>query len=126
MDLATLQHLATAAVPALSLILKKALEKGAETLGQSATNAMLDKLKKNAGTAEALEDLSKAPDDGDLQTVLKVKLRKALEADAELATLLRQWLDANGAMDQSIHQTANNTGDNSKIIQIVGSGNSVG
>ena len=70
------------------------------------------KAKLTGGGAEALADLEKQPKDADSQAVLRVQLKKALEADpafrAELATLVEE-IKAKGG-DQII-QTANVTGD---------------
>ena len=53
-----------------------------------------------------------------------MQLRKALEADPELAAFLKQWV-AESESTVGITQTANTYGDNNKTTQIVGSGNSV-
>ena len=53
-----------------------------------------------------------------------MQLRKALEADNELAAFLKQWV-AESDSTVGINQTANTHGDNNKTTQIVGSGNSV-
>ena len=84
------------------------------------------KAKLSGGGAEALADLEKQPEDADSQAVLRVQLKKALEADpafrAELSTLVEE-IKAKGG-DQII-QSANVTGDSNITTQIAGSGNVV-
>jgi hypothetical protein len=84
------------------------------------------KAKLTASGAEALADLEKQPQDADNQAVLRVQLKKALEADpafrAELATLVEE-IKARGG-DQII-QSANIIGDSNVTTQFVGSGNVV-
>ncbi|QXJ26454.1 hypothetical protein AGRA3207_002343 [Actinomadura graeca] len=46
-----------------------------------------------ADAPRALADLAESPDDEDLQAVLRVRIRKALAADGELAGRIRAILD---------------------------------
>ncbi|WP_067452355.1 hypothetical protein [Actinomadura macra] len=58
---------------------------------------------------EALVELAESPDDGDLQAVLRVQIRKALAADTELAARIRAILDeapAGGAAPGGMSVTA--------------------
>ena len=84
------------------------------------------KSKLTGSGAEALVDLEKQPEDADSQAVLRVQLKKALEADpafrAELTALVDE-IKAKGG-DQII-QTANIAGDSNVTTQIAGSGNVV-
>lgn len=126
-DLATLPALAATTVSLLTPLLQKALEKGAEEAGKSVMTSVLDGLKKrlsHAGAKEALEDLEREPDSKAAQGALEMQLRKALQADPDLVSFLREWA-AESAQKAGISQSATLTGDNSKIVQITGSGNSV-
>ena len=127
MDVATLTALATSAVAVLTPLIQKAIEKGAEELGKSSAAALFNRLKQrlgHAGAKEALDDLAKQPGDTAAQGAMSMQLRKALEADPELAAFLKQWV-AESESKVGITQTANTHGDNNKTTQIVGSGNSV-
>lgn len=127
LDPATLAAVATSAVSLVVPLLQKALEKGAEEIGKSAVGAALDRLKKrvnHGGVKEAMDDLSKQPDDKAAQGALEMQLRKALQADPDLAAFLKQWASSSESL-AGTSQTANFSGDNNKVTQIVGSGNSV-
>ena len=127
LDPATLTALAASAVAMLAALLQKAAEKGAEEIGKSFVGAVIDSLKKrltHAGAKEAIEDLTKEPTDKVAQDALEMQLRKALHADPDLAAFLKQWVGDSGSKT-GVSQVANLHGDNGKITQIVGSGNSV-
>ncbi len=76
---------------------------------------------------EALGDLKAQPADADAQAALRVQLRKAIEADPTLAESLRRWLgEAEKQAAKIGHtQTTTITGDNNRVNQIIGSGNSI-
>ena len=127
LDIATLTALATSAAAVLTPLIQKAAEKGAEEFGKSSAGALFNRLKQrlsHAGAKDALDDLAKQPSDTAAQGALNMQLRKALEADPELAAFLKQWV-AESESKVGITQTANTVGDNNKTTQIVGSGNSV-
>ncbi|MET3133898.1 hypothetical protein AAKU55_004191 [Oxalobacteraceae bacterium GrIS 1.11] len=131
LDPIAISALATSVVSVLSPLLHKALDKGVEELGKSTAGSLFEKLKlrlSHAGAGEALDDLGKQPDDADTQAALRLQLKKALASEAELAADLQKWIME--AKDEchmaSVVQQANVTGDNSKVVQIHGSGNSVG
>jgi len=127
LDIATLTALASSAVSAVTPLVKTAVEKGAEELGKSSAGMLFDKLKQrlsHEGTREALDDLARQPDDTAAQGALNMQLRKALADDPELAAFLNAWLDESQPAT-GISQTAKVPGDNNKVTQIVGSGNSV-
>ena len=128
LDIATLTALASSAVAVLTPLLQKAAEKGVEELGKSAAGALFTKLKErltHAGAKEALDDLAKQPADTAAQGALNMQLRKAIEADPELAAFLKQWV-AESEAKIGISQIANVQGDHNKTTQIAGSGNTVG
>ena len=127
LDIATVTALATSTVSVLVPLLQKALDKGVEKVGESSAKLLFDKLNKHLGhkgATEALEDLAQQPDDAAAQGALNMQLRKALEADLELAAFLKQWT-AEAGSKTDVTQTASTHGDNNKTIQITGSSNSV-
>jgi hypothetical protein len=127
LDIATLTALATSTVSVLAPLLQKAIDKGAEKIGDSSAKLLFDKLNnrlKHSRAKEALEDLAQQPGDVAAQGALNMQLRKAMEADVELATFLKQWGEEAGSKTD-ITQTASTYGDNNKTVQIAGSSNSV-
>src|SRR5438067_13611409 len=91
--------IATTAVACLTPYLveggKEAAKKGGGAVGEKVMK-LYDTLKAKlvqAPAQEALADLTKAPEDADLQATMRVQLKKALEANAplrdELAALLQ-------------------------------------
>jgi hypothetical protein len=119
--------LAASAVTLLTPFLKKAAEKGAEKLGESAAGTLFEKLKgslKTPAGQEALSDLAKAPDDADSQAALRKEIRKAAEQDPQFASQLQELLSKAGAVTQT--QVANVSGDQNKVAQVQGSGNVIG
>jgi hypothetical protein len=124
--------LLTTTTALLAPYLKKGAEAIAEKLGGSVTDAitaLYQRLKERlmgAGAAEAFHDLEQTPDDGDIQAAFRVQLRKALEADPDLA---REIAEAVAAIKkeggEGLRQIANITGDDNTVIQISGSGNTI-
>ncbi len=124
-DPASIPLLASSAVSLLSPFLKKAAEKGAEKLGESAAGSLFDKLKvtlKTPAGEEALADLVKQPEDADTQAVLRKEIRKAAEHDTELAKLLQELVVRANASTGSDNQVE--IGNNNKQANISGSINS--
>ena len=122
--------LAAAVVALLKPLFEKALDKGAEEVGKAAVTGLLDKFKAkvgHAGAKEALDDLSQQPADADTQAALRRQLVKAMEADPALADFVKTWLaEAQPqATAMGINLTAQVSGDNNKVNQISGSGNSI-
>jgi len=127
LDPTALSVLISSTVAILSPLLKKAAETGAEELGKSSAGALIDRFKQRLGrpeAKEALDDLEKQPDDADAQGALRLQLRKALADDPELGAFLEQWA-AQSQTEKGISQGANMSGDNNKVAQIAGSGNTV-
>ncbi|MDZ7812637.1 MAG: hypothetical protein U5L74_05760 [Ideonella sp.] len=125
-----LAPLAASAVALLAPLFTKALEKGAEELGQSAVGGPLGKLKEklgHTGSQEALEDLRQQPSDADTQAALRSQLVKAMKDDPSLADKLQAWLDEAKpqAAALGIQQSAQVQGNGNKVAQVTGSGNSV-
>ena len=109
--------LASAAVALVAPYLAEGGKELAKKVGGEAGERIVNlydkvKAKLTGGGAEALADLEKQPEDADSQAVLRVQLKKALEADpafrAELVTLIEE-IKAKGG-DQII-QRINVTGD---------------
>jgi hypothetical protein len=118
-DPASISMLAASAVALLSPFLKKAADKGAEKLGESAAGTLFEKLKlslKTPAGQEALSDLAKQPDDTDNQAGLRKEIRKAAEQDPEFAQLLHGLLSEAGASTASDNQIA--IGDNNKQAKV--------
>ena len=134
LDPTVLSTLISATVAMLSPLLGKAVEKAAEEagkqVGQGTAGLLVERLKARLSSTrakDALADVTQQPTDADSQTVLRVHLKKAVEADPALADFLQQWLDdaRKQAPDTGITQTATVTGDNNFTVQITGSGNAV-
>jgi len=126
-DIATLTALATSTVSVLVPLLKKALGKGVEKIGESSAKLLFDKLSMrlgHQGAKEALKDLAQQPSDAAAQGALNMQLRKALQTDLELAEFLKQWA-AEAESKADVAQTSSIYGDNNKTVQITGSGNNV-
>jgi hypothetical protein len=126
-DIATIAAIATSTVSVLSPLLQKAAEKGAEEVGKSAVSGLLPKFKArltHEGSKEALADLSQQPTDVAAQGALVMQLRKAVAAEPDLASFLQKWSDECKS-ESYVSQVASVQGDQNKVTQIVGSGNSV-
>jgi len=54
------------------------------------------KVEEKLAAAEAVQDVAKAPEDADAQAVLRVQLRKILEADSSLAAEIAKILEVAG------------------------------
>lgn len=126
-DPAILSAIAASTVSLLTPLFQKALDKGAEEVGKSVVRSAIEALRKRLshhGAKEAIEDLAQDPDSKAAQGALEMQIRKALQADPELASFLKEWL-IDSAQRTGISQVATLTGNNSKVVQIAGSGNSV-
>lgn len=117
---------AAAAVALISPYLVKIGEAAAGKIGEASAEAAGKVLgwlrEKLTGRArEALDELEKAPADEDNQAVLRVQLRKAMEADPAFAEELRTLLPAEameaGAMVQNV------SGAGAKAAQVRGNTN---
>ncbi|TDM08895.1 MAG: hypothetical protein C4K60_05885 [Ideonella sp. MAG2] len=79
------------------------------------------------GKQEALEDLRQQSSDADTQAALRSQLVKAMKADPSLADKLQAWLEEAKpqAAALGIQQSAEVQGNDNKVAQVAGSGNSV-
>src|SRR6185295_18313526 len=95
--------LTTALVPLLPYLLK-AGEKAAEETGKTVADQSLEwgkslwsklkpKVEAKPAALEAAQDVARAPEDEDLQTVLRVQLKKLLTGDQSLAEEVSRWLE---------------------------------
>lgn len=66
-------------------------------------------MEEKPAAAEAAQDVAKAPEDADAQAVLRVQLRKILEADSSLAAEIAQMLEAAGSKT-SFHAEVHGSG----------------
>lgn len=119
--------LASSAVAALVSLLIKATEKGIEKAGEQVSVTLFDALKKrfsSPAAKDSMDVLAKMPADTDAQAALRLQLRMAMEADPALAASLQEMLGTHAGSGATT-QTANVTGNQNSVNQIVGSGNTV-
>jgi hypothetical protein len=104
MDIGTMaSSLTTALVPLLPYLLKageKAAEETGKTVagqswewGKSLWSKLKPKVEAKPAALEAAQDVAHAPEDEDLQTVLRVQLQKLLTEDQSLADEVSRWLE---------------------------------
>lgn len=142
MDPATLTAFLAPFLPALLNLGAKAASgaatKAGETAGTKLTENALNKAKAiweklhpkveaKEAAKEAAEDVAKAPDDEDLQTALRVQLKKILEADSGLAEAIAQILQEDapdGTPGTQIVQHV--TGNQNQVIGQVTGGKVIG
>jgi hypothetical protein len=101
MDIVALaSSVTTALVPLLPYLLKGGAEEtGKAVAGQSWEWAkslwtkLQPKVEANPAALVAAQDVAQAPEDGDLQAVLRVQLRKLLTEDQSLAEEVSRWLE---------------------------------
>ena len=104
MDIGALaSSLTTALVPLLPYLLK-AGEKAAEETGKAVAGQSWEwgkslwtklkpKVEAKPAVLEAAQDVAQAPEDEDLQAVLRVQLKKLLTEDQSLAKEVSRWLE---------------------------------
>ncbi len=103
MDIALLVKILAPCLPFLMGLGQKAVEKGAEKLGEKGAEGMLPQARKiweklhpkvevKAAAKEAAEDVAKSPDDADAVAALRRQLKKILEAP-ENAGLVKEIAD---------------------------------
>jgi hypothetical protein len=116
----------TSVVNALTPLLLKALEKGAEKVTENAADTLFSSLKKRLSqprATEALDELARNPSDPDNQAAVRAQLLNALQDDPDFAVYLRQWIaSAAGGAARVQTGTASN---GSTVTQIQGSNNTV-
>jgi hypothetical protein len=121
-----LVSIATGAVAALSPYFGTFADKSAEALGKKAPAAveslfhyLKEKFKSHPSASDALDDLSKAPTDLDRLAALRRQIVKVMEQDASFT---RDLSDMVGNL-LSNNSNVVLAGDNAKIAQQVGRGN---
>lgn len=105
MDIALLVKILAPCLPFLMGLGQKAVDKGAEKLGEMGAEGMLPQARKiweklhpkveaKAAAKEAAEDVAKSPDDADAVAALRQQLKKILEApeNAGLVTEIEEIL----------------------------------
>lgn len=141
MDASTIASIASAAVSLLVPYLKglgeELAKKAGGKIGETAGETALSKVKQlhssikakfaaKPAAAEALDDLTKSPDDSDLQATVRTQLKKILSSDEdfakELADLLKEAVDA--CAETVFHTSIQ--GDVQNLVQIGHSAFSVG
>jgi len=104
MDITALASSVTAALVPLLPYLLKAGEKAAEETGKKVADQSLEwgkslwsklkpKVEAKPAALEAAQDVAHAPEDEELQTALRVQLRKLLTEDQSLAEEVSRWLE---------------------------------
>ena len=104
MDIVALASSVTTALVPLLPYLLKAGEKAAEETGKAVAGQSWEwakslwtklkpKVEANPAALVAAQDVAQAPEDGDLQAVLRVQLKKLLTEDQSLAEEVSRWLD---------------------------------
>jgi hypothetical protein len=140
MDIGTIaSSLTTALVPLLPYLLK-AGEKAAEETGKAVAGQSWEwgkslwtklkpKVEAKPAALEAAQDVAQAPEDEDLQAVLRVQLRKLLTEEQSLAEEVSRWLEQgraagitvtasgerNVAIDGDVKGSTIVTGDRNKV-----------
>jgi hypothetical protein len=111
LDIAILVKMLAPALPVLLGLGKKAIEKGAEKLGEKGAEGLVGqiwqrlqpKVEAKPAALEAAVDVAKAPEDEDAIAALRQQLKKILEAQenadlaAEIAKLLAESEEVTGA-----------------------------
>lgn len=133
MDATAIATLASAAVSLLAPYVKQAGERLAkkvgEEIGKGAEEVAWDKAKKlyesvkakfstKFSATEALDDLARSPDDGDVKASVRIQLKKIMSVDEdfskELANILKEA--ASAGADNVFH--TNIYGDVQKLVQM--------
>jgi hypothetical protein len=125
--------IAAATVEILIPYFKKVAEKAAETLGKRSLDLtarlyefLHSNLSRDPAASAALQKLSEAPGNREFQTAMQSELARAMESDPKLAELLRQFTSmpsAEGTLSSALSATV--IGDNNKVAQQGGSGNTI-
>jgi hypothetical protein len=140
MDIVALASSVTTALVPLLPYLLKAGEKAAEETGKAVAGQSWEwakslwtklqpKVEAKPGALEAVRDVAQSPGDEELQTALRVQLRKLLTEDQSLAEEVSRWLDQgkaaginvaisgdrNVAIGGSVNSSTIVTGDQNKV-----------
>jgi hypothetical protein len=114
MDSQTISVIATTTVGFLSTYLAKAGEAAAKKAGEDIYRSLKARFGKKPAAQEALTDLEKAPDDADLQAVVRVQLKKLLAEDEAFAAQLQRLLQKAGGTEAGAIIIQQVAGDNAK------------
>ena len=135
MDISLLVKFLTPCLPFLLNVGNKAVEGASQKLGEDvwrkATvvwSKLQPKVEGKAATLEAAKDVANDPEDEDLQTALRVQLKKILEGEPTLAAEIAQILSeksTTGTGGDNIQQDASGTG-NQVIGKMEGNAKAIG
>ena len=114
MDPQTISVIAKTAVGFVSSYLAKAGEAAAKKVFQDICQALKGRFDERPAAQKALTDLQKAPDDADLQAVLRVQLKELLAEDEAFAAQLQQLLQKVGGTEVGANIIKQIAGDNAK------------
>lgn len=133
MEIAALTAFLSPFLPFLLKLGEKAAEKATESAAgkfgeaswakaQAVWNKLSPKVDAKESAKEAAVDVANAPEDEDLQVVLKIQLKKLLAQDEALANAIAQILQEDGSVGTPGTQIVQNvTGDRSQVIgQVTG------
>jgi hypothetical protein len=136
MDIALLVNLLAPALPVLMGLGQKAIDKGAEKLGEKGAEGLVGKMwqmlkpkvEAKPAAIEAAADVAKAPDDEDAIASLRQQLKKILEAPenanlaAEIAKLLAESEEVKGGKYNVQVKDSNvaSIGDKNTVTQHIG------
>ena len=120
MDIGTLaSSVTTALVPLLPYLLKageKAAEETVKTIAgqswewaKSLWTKLKPKVEGNSAALVAAQDVAQAPEDKDLQAVLRVQLKKLLTEDQSLAEEVSRWLEQGKAAGVNVSVSGERT-----------------
>src|SRR5215207_1151237 len=113
MDIVALASSVTTVLVRLLPYLLKAGDKAAEETGKAVAGQSWEwakllwtklkpKVEANPAALAAAQDVAQAPEDGDLQAVLRVQLKKLLTEDQSLAEDVSRWLEQGKAAGISV------------------------
>lgn len=120
--------LAGTVVELVTPLLKEAAQRGAASIGEGAGKKALDWLAAHLGSSgkEALDDLTKRPNDADEQASLRKAIRKLLEADPSLAHDLHAIVEeARRELGVANRSTTIQKGNHNKSATIIGEGSKI-
>ncbi|MCC5667983.1 hypothetical protein LC653_29950 [Nostoc sp. CHAB 5784] len=134
MDIALLVKVLAPCLPFLMSVGNKAVEGASQKVGEDVWNkakAIWEKLhlkvEAKEAAKEAATDVAKNPENEDLQTALRVQLKKILESDSALVVEITKILEKSAIEPSTVSITQSVTGsDNQAIGQMQGNAKAIG
>ncbi len=114
MDPATIGVIATTAISFLTSYLTKAAESTTKQFGEDLYKRLKTRFSKKPAAQEALADVEKTPEDADLQTVLRVQIKKLLAEDEAFASELQEMFKKAEKPEAGATVITQTAGDNAK------------